>query len=675
MTAWPGFSRQEWLFSLKSFLAAMLALYLSSRFGLPRPFWSLMTAYIVAHPLAGHVRSKSLYRLCGTLLGCAATVVLVPSLSGSPVLLSLAMALWVGACLYLSLMDRSARSYAFMLGGYSAALIGFPLVDAPASMFDTAVARAEEIALGIVCASLVHSIVLPTSLAPSVLGLIDRTLGDIRQWARDLMSPGADDEARARLAQDRRRIASDITQLRLLATHVPFDTGALRWTRHAVGEMHDSLAAMTPSLSALEDRLSGLRDEAGGLPEPVARAMANAGAHLEADASSRALNGVLEAARLESVDRRNSSWVRALHIGVAAHVDELVAGLRRCNGLRVDIAASLAGHAPPPERGTPSRPSVLHVDRGLALRSAFTVVLSTCTACAAWILSGWRAGSSMAMAAAVFCSFFATLDDPLPGMHKFLVALLWSMPVSAFYILGVMPLAQDFGMLVLCIAPLFLVVGGYLARPANSLTALGMFFGVAGTLALHDIASADWVSFLEGNLALFAGALIAARLTAIVRSVSSDWSARRIHRATWHDLAGMAGAARPRRAWVRDAFAGRMLDRIALLVPRTAGSAADHRGEAAQLAMRELRLGASIGVLQQNRHLLPEAPVRELLAGLERAFLAQALESPPRLDALLPQIDRLLALCLASTAGESAVSALVGLRRDLFPSAPSDLQT
>lgn len=281
----------------------------------------------------------------------------------------------------------------------------------------------------------------------------------------------------------------------------------------------------------------------------------------------------------------------------------------------------------------------------------------------------------MAMAAAVFCSFFATLDDPLPGMHKFLVALLWSMPVSAFYILGVMPLAQDFGMLVLCIAPLFLVVGGYLARPANSLTALGMFFGVAGTLALHDIASADWVSFLEGNLALFAGALIAARLTAIVRSVSSDWSARRIHRATWHDLAGMAGAARPRRAWVRDAFAGRMLDRIALLVPRTAGSAADHRGEAAQLAMRELRLGASIGVLQQNRHLLPEAPVRELLAGLERAFLAQALESPPRLDALLPQIDRLLALCLASTAGESAVSALVGLRRDLFPSAPSDLQT
>jgi uncharacterized membrane protein YccC len=74
--------------------------------------------------------------------GCAATVVLVPSLSASPELLSLA--LWTGLCLYLSLLDRSARSYVFLLGGYSAALIGFPLVDAPTAMFDTAAARVQE---------------------------------------------------------------------------------------------------------------------------------------------------------------------------------------------------------------------------------------------------------------------------------------------------------------------------------------------------------------------------------------------------------------------------------------------------------------------------------------------------------------------------------------------------
>ena len=120
MIALPRFSPQELLFSLKSFVAAMLALYLSSRFGLPRPFWAFMTAYIVAHPLASHVRSKALYRFVGTLLGCAATVVLVPSLSGSPELLSLALALWVGLCLYVSLLDRSARSYVFMAHAHAA---------------------------------------------------------------------------------------------------------------------------------------------------------------------------------------------------------------------------------------------------------------------------------------------------------------------------------------------------------------------------------------------------------------------------------------------------------------------------------------------------------------------------------------------------------------------------
>ena len=70
----PRFSRAEIVFSTKSFAAAMLAMYLASRAGLPRPFWALMTTYVVAHPLAGAVRSKAVYRFCGTLIGSTATV-------------------------------------------------------------------------------------------------------------------------------------------------------------------------------------------------------------------------------------------------------------------------------------------------------------------------------------------------------------------------------------------------------------------------------------------------------------------------------------------------------------------------------------------------------------------------------------------------------------------------
>lgn len=61
----------------------MLAVYVAFRIGLPRPFWAMLTAYVVANPLSGLVRSKTLYRFAGTLLGSGATVLLVPQLGNS----------------------------------------------------------------------------------------------------------------------------------------------------------------------------------------------------------------------------------------------------------------------------------------------------------------------------------------------------------------------------------------------------------------------------------------------------------------------------------------------------------------------------------------------------------------------------------------------------------------
>lgn len=671
MIALPRFSRQELLFSLKSFFAAMLAVYLSSRFGLPRPFWAMMTAYIVAHPLASNVRSKALYRFLGTLLGCAATVVLVPSLSGSPELLSLTLALWVGLCLYFSLLDRSARSYVFMLAGYSAALIGFPLVEAPAAMFDTALARVTEIGLGILCASVVHSIALPAGLGPSLLGVIDRALGDARRWLDDLLRERPDDAREARIAADRQRLALDITQLRLLSTHVPFDTTNLRWTAGAIEDLQDRIAALTPTLSAVEDRLEALRSATGGVPDDMASAFARHTRWLDPRATTAAVEEARIAFRALGDGPAASPWIRALRIDLATRLEDLVAGWGACTTLRSDIDAGMAGVAVPLRRGVARGRRVLHSDRGLAMRSAITAVVATCISCALWIATGWPSGSAVAMSAPVFCSFFATMDDPVPAMHQFIKALLWSLPVSAFYVLGVMPLAHDFGMLVLCIAPLFLVVGCYMARPASSLAALGMFFGVAGTLALQDTANADLVSFISSNLALFTGAVIASCVTALMRSVGRDWSAGRIRRATWRDLAALA--AHPQDASAREAFAGRMLDRIALLAPRVAPDGPEEVQIAAHRALRELRVGADIVSLQLHRAGLPPEPVGHLFRELALVFRTQT-AGLPRSDSLLPRIDRLLLDAVNADSDRHAIAALAGLRRNLFPSAPAALQ-
>ena len=689
----PRFSRAELLFSGKSFAAAMLAMYLASRAGLPRPFWALMTTYIVAHPLAGAVRSKAVYRFLGTLIGSTATVLLVPALSNAPELLTLVLALWVGLCLCISLFDRTPRSYVFMLAGYTAALIGFPSVQTPLALFDTAVARVEEIGLGIFCATLVHSLVLPAGLAPTVLGLLDRTLQDARKWLGDLFQPagrsGGNGADPRRLDDDRRRLAGDITQLRLLSTHVPFDTTHLRWTAGAIRAMQDRVAALTPALSAVEDRLLALEQAEGAIAPDVAAVLAKAAQWLreEADASGDAAT---RGDRLQDLRRAidalsatpptaepQTRWGRALRIGLAGRLEELVDGWTACAQLRQDIDEGLKGA---PLRRTAALGSrVLHRDYGMALLSALAAVIAICLCGAFWIVTGWPMGSAATMMAAVFCCFFATMDDPVPAIHGFLKWTLWSIPISAVYVLVLMPTVQDFGMLVLICAPLFLVLGFYLPRPTHFMPAMALIFGVAGTLAMHDTASADLVSFLNSMIGQIVGVVVAARVTRLVRSVGADWSARRIQRATWRELGDMAASSQPQYAQ-SDAYAVRMLDRIGLLAPRIAQAGGTVEGVAANDALRDLRMGADIAVLQRVRAQLPLATSAALLGGISRFFRQRAEgRMNPRPPGLLPQIDEALDAVLgardtaSSAASRSAVTALVGLRRNLFPDAPPAL--
>lgn len=678
----PGFTRAEWIFSFKAFAAAMLAVFLASWADQPRPFWAMMTAYIVAHPMAGAVRSKGLFRFIGTLVGGSAAVLMVPRFSNAPELLSLALALWVAGCLTLSLRDRTPRAYAFMLAGYTAALIGFPAVDTPLAIFDTAVARLEEIGLGVLSATLVHSLVLPNSLAGSVLGLLDRTLGDTRTWLTDIA-------ARRDGGADRRRVAGDITQLRLLSTHIPFDTGHLRWTADAVHAMQDRIAALTPQLAGVEDRLRALEAH-GGIPDDVralldrlgpwlALPAAQAEAQLpELRAQLAALTG--DAPRGELAD---DPWARLLRVALAERLGELLDGWLHGVHLRADIDRGLSG-APMPTRPSPTLDGPkLHLDLGMALWSGAAAVIAILVCCAFWILTGWPSGSGAALMAAIFCCFYASMDDPAPAINGFLKWTIWSMPVGALYVLVLMPLVQDIWTLMAVCAPVFLIVGAFIGRPSTVGAALPFMFGVIGTLAMHDTAQADLTSFLNSMAGQLAGVFVASRVTRLMRSVGADWSARRIQRATWRELDELARL--PRSTARGQAYLLRMLDRIALLAPRVAQSGGAVPGVPTDDALRDLRIGADLVALQGVRGRLPSEavlPLQPLLNALGdwlRARIAgdaDALAAPPA--ALLQPLDMALARLVEAypasrplpEEAHPAAGALMGLRRNLFPDAP-----
>ena len=694
LPALPRFTQAEMLFSAKSFTSSMMAITIAQWAGLPRPFWAMMTAYIVANPLAGAVRSKAVFRFCGTLLGCTATLLMVPALSSAPELLAIALALWVAVCLYVSLLDRTPRAYVFMLAGYTAALIGFPSVETPLLLFDNASARVEEILIGITCATLVHSIVLPTGMASPVLGLLDRTMRDARQWFTDLMrGPAAAAQTGAPLQADRQRLATDITQLRMLSTHVPFDTTHLRLTASTLHAMQNQMASLTSVFSAVEDRLKALQDADGALPSDVRDLLNRMQQWLEASTTAHesllddtpALLAAIDALGRDRAATPGSPWDHALRLALAARLTELVRGWQACQGLRHDVDVGLDGTLVS-TRGPGRTVPVMHLDRGMAVLSAAAAFIAIGLVCGFWMLTGWPMGSVAAMMCAILCCFFATMDDPVPMIHMFMKFTAWSMPIAALYVLVLMPLVQDPVTLALVCAPFFLVMGCFMARPATGLQGMALLLGVAGTLSGHDTATGDFVSFINSSAAQLLGIVVAARTTRLLRSVGSDWVARRIQRATWRELGELASGRTE--ASHAHGYAARTLDRIGLLAPRIAQASAtpaDATGSttddaAARDALRDLRVGADLVTLQTCRDRLPPqatAAVNRLLADVSSFFRQRgAGRTVPRPALMLKPLDVALMSVLSHEAEaidpgarRQAVSALVGLRRVLFPQA------
>ncbi|AYD64592.1 FUSC family protein [Achromobacter sp. LC458] len=671
---------RETIFSLKSYLSAIMALYLAYSIGLPRPFWAMTTAYVVAQPWSGAVRSKALYRLVGTFAGSAATVYMVPRLSNSPVVMTAAMVMWVGACLYMSVLDRTPRSYLFMLAGYTAAMIGFPSVTDPSLVFDTALARVEEISLGIVCATLVHSIVLPRGLAPALTLQLDKAVRDARNWMHDTLS-GKTAEQRDR---DRRVLANDITQLRLLSTHVPFDTSNLRWTSGAVRAMQDQISALTPAVSAVEDRLRALQANDQPLPDTVSALLndisewINAGAQASHDTAVQLRAAVSHAT--PAIDS-HSTWRDALLASLMTRLRELIDTYDECLALRREIHAGLKGA---PRRGSmrggmhharPARApnAALHRDHGMALLSALAAGVAISVCCAFWIGTAWSNGATAALMAAIFSCFFASQDNPVPGIMQFLTYTVYSIPLSALYLLGIMPAIHSFEMLALSMLPTAFVLGIFIARPASTGKAMAMLFGFLGTMALQDTNTADIVSFIDTQVAQCMGVATAAIIAAIFRTVSADWSARRIQAANWKELATLASSPR---APSRHTYTARMLDRIGLLQPRLALAERPDDLVAAD-ALKDLRVGRDITELQRARRHLPmaEATIQPVLNSLAQFFRARsAWRVGEKTPEFLAQIDRALSSVAATPQGvaarDRAVVALVGIRRAFFPDAP-----
>ncbi|MEL6059908.1 MULTISPECIES: FUSC family protein [unclassified Methylobacterium] len=657
----PGW--RDWAFAVRTYAAAMLALFLALWIDLPRPYWALGTVYITSQVLSGATRSKAIYRICGTALGAAVSVALVPNLIDAPVLLSLAVALWVALCLYISLLDRTPASYLPMLAGYTAALIGFPAVDDPGAIFDTAVARSEEIGLGIVCASLAATLVLPQSAAPVIVARLESWVAEARSWTlaalRRTRTSQADETGQ------RLRLASDALALDALGLALRNEASGAKRAAAAFAPLRQHMLMVLPIVATLSDRVAAL-EQAGALPIRVRAILSDLALWLSAEDDPDGAARLRQ--RIADIDPnldRDPSWTNLLLASLAARLRDIIDLRQDLRVLRGHLQAGTAPDAPLAFAYTARVTRIRHRDHGLAAFSAFGVFVSLLTCCAIWIATGWPDGSSAPMMGAVACCLFATQDDPAPQILGFSNSALIGAVGAGIYLFAILPIATSFEMLALALAPALILCGLAMTRPRTALIGMGAALNGATLLALQSSYSGEFAPFANGVIASVVGMWVGAVVTRLIRSVGAAWSARRLVRINRRSL---TAAAAGRGTGHGLELAALMLDRVGLIAPRLA-MLPQGEAEAFGDLLGDVRVGINLVELRRVRRRLTgraRISVDEALALAARRLRGR--DGPDLLGALDDALDA-VGRAAPTPERRAALIGLTGLRRGLFPEA------
>jgi uncharacterized membrane protein YccC len=616
-------SAREWLFSAKTFAAAMIALYIGLWLQLPRPYWAMATVYIVSNPFVGATRSKALYRALGTMLGAAGAVLIVPPFVESPYLFSLVVALWTGTLLYLSMFDRSARSYVFLLAGYTLPLIALPTVTNPAAVFDTALSRTEEILLGITVASVVGSAVFPSRLAPTLIERTDAWFRDAAFYASETLSGHL---TGAPISAARQRLAATVNGLELILSQLTYDHAQPDTVRRARA-LQGRMQIFLPLISSLADPLIELMEKRGTHPEGLETLLKDVAAWLgspipkqgeDYEGEEREPNALREriyamrpsAEALASLDGAllsNALW----------RLSQVVDVWQDIRTLRTAIL----------HRGRAWQPRFKHwrlggterfFDRGLMLFSTGVAVTAILVACSLWIESGWADGAGAVTLAAVACCFFAALDEPAPLVFKFFLSTCLSVVLAGLYVFAVLPHVHDFPMLVIIFAAPFLIIGTLIPRPQFNLVTMLVAVNTATFISIQSAYEADFFVFLNSNLAGVAGLLFAFIWTRATRPFGAELAVARLTRSAWRDIVVCAspGAIEDQRS-----LYSRMLDRLMQLLPRL--SATDSQKHPSVESFRDFRVALNAMDLQRVHRKLPvdvQASIDEVLANVREYF-------------------------------------------------------
>ena len=523
-------STLDWIFATKTFVAGILALYIAFSLNLAYPIWAIGTVFVIANPYSGMTSSKSIYRLLGTLLGAIVSIAVTPFLINTPMLFTLFLASWVGFCLYISMLDRTPRSYVSMLAGYTTVIICYNVVyyADTVSIFDMALGRFLEITVGVVCSAIVTTTIFPMHIGPAVQSRVAKTIQDIKALFDQIL---LDQKQLDNYNQLLGNITRDASDIHVLAVHLSYEKSKLQGMTKPLQEMLHQLTMLVANLVAMSERMKQLDQIEMTYRENLKAVHAHIAEFLHD-------HHEIKAQELNFLPSQFESDFAAL-VASAPSEQQLI-----LNGLKMDIrhfiqnvrAVKLIwqriqqGDDALPESMTPlttTYPS-LHRDHGVAVRGGISAFLIILIATAFWILSGWKAGFMLAEMAAISACILTAMDNPVPALKLFIRANIYSAVVVFIYAYGVFPHVTAFWELALVLAPFSIFCLMLFPHPPLAGLGLPLLMSSIMGLNLQNRYVLDQIAFFDASIGAVIGLIISVYIIHMVRAMSPDMAVQRI---------------------------------------------------------------------------------------------------------------------------------------------------
>jgi len=521
-------------------MAMTLAMGLCMRLELRTPATAMVSCVIVMmHQQSGMVIARGFYRGLGMVCGSFAGLLLIAFFPQQPLLFFVALAAWIGACVFGASYYRNFQSYGFVLAGYGTAITAMPVWSNPYGVFDNVVFTVSEVVIGVVCASVVSAVIFPQRVTPVLYASSRRNFTNLLNAVHAMLDRAtavSGFDTFVDLIRERAGVES-------LRSGAVFEDPSIRLHNHVFLDLDRSFLDTLAWIHALHQLKARVAAEAD--PRVLAAVDELIGGLLAIVPNEASLE-MITLEQIEIVSSRLDAFEQAL----PAHLSRLLQSLSDLGPHQRQFVATTGSalffsiadlrvlcrsyiEARTMDR-LPWSQSVIqaitHIGRtrATANRTAATIAgaraaVAVLLVGAAWLASGWVGGSSAIVAVAITSALFALVPNPAVASWQIFCGCLAGWLAGFAFNFFVLPKLDGFVLLAASIA-IFVMVGSYVNTFAKT-AILGLGFSIyfCFIVGMSNPTVYNPGAYLDTGFALLFGIAAAAVAFSVIAPRAGDW--------------------------------------------------------------------------------------------------------------------------------------------------------